>query len=541
MGQYLKESMVYLLSTILFLILYTFVSEKKRKKGEIYIPCSHYMGLWMLVLYLTLIFSSTVSPVYGFLREPYPVINLLPFKAWMKIGEEGLSSAERRSYLLDCAINVVMFVPLGFLLPFLWRRYKKALRVVLLGFYLAVMIELLQLFLARTTDIDDIINNTIGTSLGFVIFAIVARLSRRIGKQAMIKKGKNIRLPRFLRYEAELAILLTLSMTLVVGFSKCNRNMGYSQREKLQSFELIKTSHEQEDRFIGEDPLYTLENDDLWKENALQEDRDISTVELPISAQCAVLISANENTILYKKNSEEKIYPASTAKLVTALTVLEYCNINEVVEVGEEIHYVPMDASKAGLNEGQVLTIKMLLEGLLLPSGNDAAYVLASYTGKKLKGQEISTKEAISAFVTKMNETARYYGANHSYLLTPDGYDQEGQYTTAYDLGVIGKACLENSVIKNIVKCASISECFIDGTNITWNNSNELLDPQSDYYYPYAIGLKTGSTGGAGKCLISAATFRGETYISVVMNTTDEGRWEDSICLLDYGKEQSLD
>ncbi|WMT80597.1 hypothetical protein TEMA_09180 [Terrisporobacter mayombei] len=97
--------------------------------------------------------------------------------------------------------------------------------------------------------------------------------------------------------------------------------------------------------------------------------------------------------------------------MITAVTVLDYCNINERVKVGDEIKFVFSDASRAGLKKGDVVTIKQLLDGLLLPSGNDEAYVLASYTGEKISTRELSIEEAISNFMIYANKKAVSIGA----------------------------------------------------------------------------------------------------------------------------------
>ena len=263
-----------------------------------------------------------------------------------------------------------------------------------------------------------------------------------------------------------------------------------------------------------------------------------------ISLSSTKIYTNNENAILYciddkntilENKSTDKIYPASTTKLLTALTVLKYCNENEKVKIGDEITYVHPDSSTAHLEKGQKLTVKQLLEGLLLPSGNDAAYSLAAYVGYK-QCKATSLDNAISCFVDLMNKTAKELGATNSKFLNPDGYDKNGVYTTVKDLLLIASAALNSNTINYICSLPSLRETFSDGTDITWENSNELINPSSKYYYKNALGLKTGSTDLAGKCLISAAKINGKTYLSVVMNSTEEGRWVTSINQFNYAK-----
>ena len=217
--------------------------------------------------------------------------------------------------------------------------------------------------------------------------------------------------------------------------------------------------------------------------------------------------------MLYQKNSEDRTAPASTAKLLTALTALKYCELDEAVTVGEEIGYMAEDASRSWLYEGNRLTVEQLLVALLLPSGNDAAYVLARHTGAKIAGApETSMQKSIDTFVGAMNELAKSVGAVSSNFITPDGYDAEGQYTTAFDLAQIAKACLADETLMRIVGSYKMYQTWLDGREVTYRNSNELINPESDFYYSNAIGMKTGSSSQAGACLVSAAVIGGITY-----------------------------
>lgn len=265
----------------------------------------------------------------------------------------------------------------------------------------------------------------------------------------------------------------------------------------------------------------------------------VDSISVDIVAKNVVVMNVDTNTLLYQKNSNDKIAPASTAKLITALTVLDYCSPDDEMTVGTEIELMHEDSSRAWLNQGDILTARQLLIALLLPSGNDAAYTLAVNTGKMIAGDNnLPDAQSIDVFMDKVNEKAQMLGLENSNFLAPDGYDTERQYTTAYDLAIIAKACLDNPQISEIVSSYKSYQKWVSGREVTYNNSNELLNPNSQYYCPEVIGLKTGASGLAGACVVSAAIINGETYICVVMGSTKDARFQDSIAIYNKIKTQ---
>ena len=260
-----------------------------------------------------------------------------------------------------------------------------------------------------------------------------------------------------------------------------------------------------------------------------------ATVQMNVSANEAILMNATTKEVLYSKGGLDTIQPASTAKLLTAIVAVELSEEGEEFVVGSEIDLMAPDSSRAYLVKGQVLSLENILDALLLPSGNDAAYVIAANLGRKIAGDDsLKRKAAVEVFVDKMNEMAHEIGVVNSNFVTPDGYDADGQYTTAYDLGLVASKALEYDEILNSVKKEKARNILLSGHDVTWYNSNKLVKQGSGYYYKYAIGLKTGTSGEAGRCLISAAKNGEKLYVSVVMNASYEGRWQDSIDLLDY-------
>lgn len=263
---------------------------------------------------------------------------------------------------------------------------------------------------------------------------------------------------------------------------------------------------------------------------------DIENPSLDINAKAAILFDTKTREVLYYKYAVEPVFPASTAKLLTTLVALDWCMEEEEVTAGEELKLVASDSTKANLRVGDVLTIRNLVEGMLLPSGNDAAYVTAAYVGRKaLKDDGAPLSEAIPEFIRLMNLKAKSLGAVNSCFKTPDGYDAIGQYTTAFDMGMIGLAAVKNETILDVTNRSSSRNVFVNGRDVTWTCTNSLINKNSQWFYSYCIGLKTGTSTMAGRCLISAARKDGREVLSIVMNSDSQGRWEDSITLLKYG------
>lgn len=262
------------------------------------------------------------------------------------------------------------------------------------------------------------------------------------------------------------------------------------------------------------------------------------SISVDITAENVIVVEVDTNLVLYQKNGTAQIAPASTAKMIMALTALDVCSAEDNVTVGAEIEMMPADSSRAYLNQGDTLTVRQLLTALLLPSGNDAAYSLAVYTGKKIAGDNsLSNERAVEVFMDAVNEKARELGAKNSNFVVPDGYDAEGQYTTAYDLAIIAKVCLDNPDIAEIMAKEKSYERWAGGREVTYRNTNKLLDGSSPFYYPEAIGIKTGTSSLSGASLVSAAVINDKTYISVVMGaSTEDSRFQDSIAIYDAVK-----
>jgi D-alanyl-D-alanine carboxypeptidase (penicillin-binding protein 5/6) len=328
-------------------------------------------------------------------------------------------------------------------------------------------------------------------------------------------------------------ILLIFALVLALSLAACGGN-GKTQGDDTAELEVSTPGVSVQTTAPPSATLPTIVVPSPTSDENTNRADDIQHISLDITATHAYVLNVDSGAVLYEKNSDGHIAPASTAKMLTALTVLEYCSIDDSFTVGSEIGLIASDSSKAWLNQGDKMTVKQLLEALLLASGNDAAYTLAVNTGRKIADDKsLTAQQAVDVFVDAMNRKAAKVGAVSSNFAAPDGCDLAGQYTTAYDLAQIAKTCLGNGVLSEIMGSYRISETLISGREVTYHNTKELLNPNSRYYYSNAIGLKTGSTADAGSCLVSAAVINGTTYICVVMGT-EASRYADSLAV--YGE-----
>ena len=231
---------------------------------------------------------------------------------------------------------------------------------------------------------------------------------------------------------------------------------------------------------------------------------------IEVSAHSAILMDADTGQVLYEKNAQDKSLIASTTKIMTALVVLEQGELDAVVTVPQAA--VGIEGSSMYLKAGEELTVKQLLYGMMLSSGNDAAVALALYTDG-----------SIEAFAGRMNEKAQALGLNHTSFANPNGLDSEENYSTAYDLAKITQAALHTPGFVEIVSAKTV-QC---GTHYLVNH-NKLL-----WQYEGALGVKTGYTKKAGRILVGAAEQKGRRLISVTINAPDD--WRDHKAMLDDG------
>lgn len=242
-----------------------------------------------------------------------------------------------------------------------------------------------------------------------------------------------------------------------------------------------------------------------------------------ISSETYFIMDNRTNKVLYSKEENKKMYPASTTKILTAIIVLENCNLDDVVTASyDAIMSIPQGYFTTNIQIGEQLTVEQLLELLLVPSANDAANVLAEYIG--------GTNDS---FVAMMNTKINELGLTNTHFTNVYGLHDENHYTTAHDLAFIMKYCLKNDTFRRIAGQAS---CSIPTTNKygtrSYNSSNELLIYNNENYYKYLTTGKTGFTSNAKECLVSSAYRDDLELICVVLGSNN--RFADTKTLYEF-------
>jgi len=241
------------------------------------------------------------------------------------------------------------------------------------------------------------------------------------------------------------------------------------------------------------------------------------------SAPNAGLYIADTLSAIYTKAPSQAIAPASLTKLVTACTALKHVSADTVFTVGSEQNLVPQGSSICLIRPGHRLKLRDLITGMLLASGNDAAYTVAVNVARTVsQNPNMGDREAVTYFAGLMNQYVKSIGAQNSCFVNPEGWDHPDQRTTVEDLAKIAKAAISDPTIREIASWHKKYVVFASGENVTWVNSNSLLDPQSPYYMPNASGLKTGTTPNAGRCLIAVVEKNGIQYIAIAAGCRSE-------------------
>lgn len=260
------------------------------------------------------------------------------------------------------------------------------------------------------------------------------------------------------------------------------------------------------------DVAYEIEDD----ENNTIETNSSDVSSLNLNARSCIVLDRLSKKTLYGKNEYNKVKMASTTKIMTATIIIENCNLSETIEVSKKA--AGTGGSRLGLKTGDKITIKDLLYGLLLCSGNDAAVALAESAGGSIQG-----------FSELMNSKAKELGLNNTHFESPHGLDSDEHYTTAYELAILTDYALKNSTFTQIVGTKNYT-VTINGYPKSLNNTNELLG-----YLDGVYGVKTGFTNGANRCLVTACKRGNMDIICVVLGCdTKKFRTNDSIKLIEY-------
>jgi len=269
---------------------------------------------------------------------------------------------------------------------------------------------------------------------------------------------------------------------------------------------------------------------------------------LELRAEGAILMEATTGRVLFEKNAHTVMYPASMTKLLTAMIGLEFLQTYdypaEAISIGTEIRYLPPLSSRAGASIHETIRAHNLIRLLMIPSGNEIAIVIAQNVAQRYTGRRvIPYLEAEQIFAELMNERARELGAVNSNFVNPHGFHHPDHFTTPHDLALIARAALEVPLLDEIMR-----ESTFVGNGATQNRDpiwltrnynvvthNQLLIETSEFFYPYATGMKTGFHDQAGHCLAASAERDGFVMIALIFNSTILSRFEDAITLFEYG------
>ena len=252
-------------------------------------------------------------------------------------------------------------------------------------------------------------------------------------------------------------------------------------------------------------------------------------VEGHLYADAALLMDAESGNVLFAKNARERMYPASTTKIMTLLLALESgISMDTPIVIPQQAAQIPMDSSLVPVFPGDQMTFRDLLYGFMLSSGNDGANAVA-----------VLCSGSLDKFVERMNERAVKLGCTDTHFANPHGYHNADHYTTAQDMARIVREAVKQDAFRQIVSTQSYTMSIQRGRESVSTrvvNTNALLNSESRYYYEYCIGIKTGYHSAAGQCFVGAAERDGVRLIAVDFHApASYTRWVDTIRLFDYG------
>ncbi len=295
-------------------------------------------------------------------------------------------------------------------------------------------------------------------------------------------------------------ILALISALLFTGCAKFDTTVSYDIYESSYQYNLAHRADTGEHRFFSTDICVS----DTADVNADQADYILS--------EGSGVFNVSKGSVLYQHNAYTKLYPASTTKVLTALCALKYGDLDKTVTVSELACDIPSDAASAKLRPGDQITIRQLMYGLLLPSGNDAAIAIAE-----------GVSGDYDTFIALMNQEARALGATNSHFVNPNGLHDDDHYTTIYDMYLIFKEVIKYEELVNIMNTASFEAYYTDASgnavSRTYETTNGYLkqNVKAPAENMTVIGGKTGTTFDAGYCLVLySRNSRNEEIISIV-------------------------
>lgn len=244
-----------------------------------------------------------------------------------------------------------------------------------------------------------------------------------------------------------------------------------------------------------------------------------------VGAQSAIVMEVNTGAILYSKNIHEKLYPASTTKILTCLIAAESSSLDEMVNFSHDaVFTVPYDSSNMGMDQGEAISMEDALYGILVGSANEVANAVAEHIGGTM-----------GDFAEIMNEKAAKLGCTDSHFMNANGLHDDDHYTSAYDLATISRSFFKNELLAKIAGTTShhFEPTATQPDDFILRTRNKLLN--NEYPYEGLIGGKTGYTDNARQTLVSCAEKNGMKLICVVMKDESPHQFTDTIDLLNYG------
>ena len=252
-------------------------------------------------------------------------------------------------------------------------------------------------------------------------------------------------------------------------------------------------------------------------------------VNAPIFNYMSCVYDVTKGEMIFGNRMNERCYPASITKLITALVALKYMNVNSTIVVGSELNMVEPLSSRCGIYQGEKFRLGDLLYGLLLPSGGDAAYTIAVNCARKVSGNpNMGYVAAKNYFAGLMNSYMKSIGATGTHCVNPHGYPVSGHYSTVHDLLLVAQKVLQNKTLSRVTSTYGKYVTALTGRGRYWQTTNGLIIPGGSRYNRYSHGMKTGTVNDNYTGIISAATNSRHTVITVVIGCESYGARYDA-------------
>ncbi len=250
-------------------------------------------------------------------------------------------------------------------------------------------------------------------------------------------------------------------------------------------------------------------------------------------AKSAILIEAKTGNVIFEKDADAVMYPASTTKIMTVLLGIMMGDMSQTVYLSDSAMWGIQDGDAVmDLDVGESINFKDLLYGTFVRSANEGANLIAE-----------TVSGSVDAFVRVMNEAAAMYGCTSTHFMNPNGLHDDNHYSTVRDMAKLAQAAMQNETFRDIAKTYTyhLPESNLHRARVLTHSSRRFFNPSledNEYFYEYATGIKTGFHSRAGYCFVGSAEKNGIELISVVFYTSENGRWTDTKKLMEYGFSQ---